>query len=70
MMSLGKRHRKIRMNRRSKSFIPLTRFCVYCTTSEKRKAKADAETSAVRDLLRFLSNILGLRLGFGFTEEG
>jgi len=40
---------------RSRSAIPLTRFCVYCTTSEKRKANAEAETSAVRVLLRLRS---------------
>lgn len=39
--------------------MPLTRFCVYCTISEKRKAKAEAETSALRVLLRFLSYIFG-----------
>jgi hypothetical protein len=40
---------------RSRSFMPLTRFCVYCTISEKRNAKAEAETSAVRVLFRFRS---------------
>ena len=32
---------------------------MYCTTSENRKAKAEAETSDVRVLLRFRSYILG-----------
>ena len=42
-------------DRRSRSLIPLTRFCVYWMTSEKRKANAEAETSDVRVLLMFLS---------------
>lgn len=46
-------------DRRSRSLIPLTRFCVYWITSEKRKANAEAETSDVRVLLMFLSQILG-----------
>lgn len=50
---------------RSRSLIPLTLFWVYWTTSEKRKAKEEAETSAVRVLLRCLSYIFGLRLGLG-----
>jgi hypothetical protein len=45
--------------------MPLTRFCMYCTTSEKRKAKAEADTSAVRVLLRGLSYIFGRDKGFG-----
>ena len=44
---------------RSKSLIPLTRFCVYCTISENRKAKAAPETSALRVLFKFRSYILG-----------
>lgn len=46
-------------DRRSRSLIPFTRFWVYCTISENRKAKAEAETSDTRVLLRFLSYILG-----------
>lgn len=53
-------------HRRSRSLIPLTRFWVYCTTSEKRNANAEAETSVVRVLLRFLSKILG-RAPVGFV---
>ena len=45
---------------RSRSAIPLTRFWVYCTISEKRNAYAESETSAVRVLLRCRSYILGL----------
>ena len=44
--------------------MPLTRFCMYCTTSEKRKAKADADTSAVRVLLSGLSYMFGRDEGF------
>lgn len=40
---------------RSRSFMPLTRFWVYWTISEKRNANAEAEISAVRVLLRFRS---------------
>lgn len=44
--------------------MPLTRFCMYCTISEKRKAKADADTSTVRVLLRGLSYMFGRDEGF------
>ena len=40
---------------RSRSFMPPTRFWVYWTTSEKRKANAEADISAVRVLLRLRS---------------
>lgn len=36
---------------RSRSFMPLTRFWVYWTISEKRNANAEADISAVRVLL-------------------
>ena len=45
---------------RSRSLIPVTRFWVYWTISEKRKANADPDTSEMRVLLRFLSYMLGL----------
>ena len=54
---------------RSRSLIPLTRFCVYCTISENRKVKAEAETSAFRVLLRFLSYIFGrVPVGLGVAS--
>ncbi len=53
---------------RSRSAMPLTRFWVYWTTSENRKAKAEAETSAVRVLLRFLSYMFGLTPGLGVVR--
>jgi len=40
--------------------MPVTRFWVYWTISEKRKANADPDTSEMRVLLRFLSYMLGL----------
>lgn len=45
--------------------MPLTRFWVYWTTSENRKANAEAETSAVRVLLSGLSYMLGRTPGLG-----
>ena len=45
--------------------MPLTRFCVYWTTSEKRKAKAAAETSEVLVLLSGRSYMLGRAPGLG-----
>lgn len=44
----------------------MTLFCVYWTISEKRKAKADAETSALRVLLRGRSYMFG-RFAAGFV---
>ena len=53
-------------HRLSKSLIPETRFCVYWTTSEKRKLNAAPETSETRGLARFLSYMFG-RESAGFV---
>lgn len=40
--------------------MPLTLFCVYCTTSENKNANAEVETSVVRVLFKLRSNMFGL----------
>lgn len=45
--------------------MPLTRFCIYWTTSEKRKANAEADISAVRVLFSGRSYMFGRDKGFG-----
>lgn len=44
--------------------MPVTRFWVYWTTSEIRKANAAAETSVVRVLFKLRSYMFGRRVGF------